>query len=127
MKIFDDHQNKYIIVLVVVGFFLIILGQITTLNISNLDVSLLLGNLGLYISVVVTLQYFFDSKSKRNLIDEVRFASISNSNISKSGISDVLINSKDVNYCDVLGHKSNIVIGFHYSTRIIDDYYLDDL
>ncbi len=81
-----------------------------------------LTDLGLYIAVVVVLQFYYDKHMKHELISEVAESALSNSNVATSGISDFVNNTKRINYETMLTHSEEITVGFLHSTRFIDDH-----
>lgn len=88
----------------------------------GIDWSSFLSNIGLYVAVVVALQWIYDEYTKRQLITEVTRSTLSSTNVVKSGIDDFTNNTTRISYQSMLDSSDKIVIGFHYDTRLVTDY-----
>ena len=88
----------------------------------GIDWNYFFSNLGLYIAVIVSLQWLYDLRTKRELLKEVTDAAISNVRVARSGIDDFVEVTRNINYEEMFLNSELVVIGFHHNPRIIDQY-----
>ena len=112
--------------IIIIGLVMVVFGsRAPALQIWGIDVSNFSTNLGLYIAVVVALQWTFDEKSRSMLLSEVTSITLSNVNVAQSGICNFTNNTKAIKYDDLLSTPGTLFIGFQYSPRIIDDHFIE--
>ena len=121
-----NHRTVLTLVIVVIGLILVIVGaKIPPLEWAGVQWSTFMTSLGLYLAAVMSLQWFFDHKSRQHLINEMTEVTIANVNIARSGLANFNPNTKKISYEEMLESKSPLVIGFQYSPRIIDDHIVE--
>jgi hypothetical protein len=81
----------------------------------------LLSHLGAFIAILVSLDWFFNEKIRRELIVDVADQVYGLSNIHKSGISTFEGNSKNVDYLEYFSSPDHLFIGLHYDPRLVFD------
>ena len=110
-------------ILIIGGLLLVLYGtNASKLQWLGLDWNYFFSNLGLYVAVVVALQWYYDQHTKRDLLMEVTEATISNVNVARSGIDDFVEMTRNIRYEQMLLNSEVVVIGFHHNPRIIDQY-----
>ena len=122
----SKHTSQTVsLVIVIIGLFLMLLGAISR-NLFwewlGIDWSYFFSNVGIYITVVVAIQWYYDERTKYQLILEVTQSSLSNSNVVKSGINDFRENTTRIDYRPILETSQEVMIGFLYDTRLISDH-----
>lgn len=118
------HRTVSTLFLVIFGMALVIIGaMVPPLQWRGVQLSVFMTNLGLYVTVVVSLQWFYEHKSRQLLSKEITEATISNMNIAGSGLANFIQNTKKISYSEMLDSKSPLVFGFHYSPNIIDSHF----
>lgn len=79
------------------------------------------SDLGLYVAVVVALQWYYDKRTKDEMVVSVVEAALSNSNVVRSGIENFTQDTKQIDYNSLLSHGEEVTIGFLHSSRLVDD------
>ena len=109
--------------LIIFGLLLILIGtNAPQLVWIGLDWNYFFSNFGLYIAVIVSLQWFYDVRTKDELLKKVTDAAISNVNVAQSGIDDFVEVTRDIQYEKMFLNSEFVIIGFHHNPRIIDLY-----
>ena len=125
MEMLKRSSSTVSLVIAVIGLVLMLVGahsrDLTWLWLG-IDWSSFFSNVGLYVAVVVALQWFYDEYTKRELITEVTRSALSSTNVVKSGIVDFADNTTRINYQELLDSSEEIVIGFLYDTRLVNDH-----
>ena len=80
-----------------------------------------LSNLGLYISVVASYQWYYDTKLKHTTIKGAVESAISHAEVVWSGIEKYKDDTKKINYRSIMLHSDEIIIGLLHSSRLVDD------
>ncbi|MDE0246112.1 MAG: hypothetical protein OXM59_12310 [Gammaproteobacteria bacterium] len=88
----------------------------------GIDWSYFFSNLGLYVAVIVALQWFYDQRTKQDLLMQVTEAAISNTNVARSGIDNFVSITREISYEKLFVDNEFVVIGFHHNPRIVDQY-----
>ncbi len=123
-----EHTNTHFLFerihlwLIIAGLVLIIIAQLFQYSLLKIDIDILVSNLGALLLVTGGLQWLFDSYVKNELFEEISSKTIQNVNISKSGIADIKISSRDVDYTNLILRSNEITIGINYSPRLLEDY-----
>ena len=121
-----DRSFIITLLIVILGMALVIFGaKAPPLVEWGIDWNTFSTNLGLYIAVVVSLQWTFDFVTRRNLLEEVTAATVANVNVARSGLADFVENTKSISYQSMLANESPLYIGFQYSPRLIDDHIVE--
>ena len=115
--------SRYItLYIIIIGLIFIVLGaKFPTLFWMGIDWGRFFSNLGLYIAVVVALQWYYDKRTKDELVLSVVNVALSNANVAGSGISNFYENTKDIDYESAIINSEELVIGFLHSSRFIED------
>ena len=79
------------------------------------------SDLGLYVAVVVALQWYYDKRTKDKLVVSVVEAALSNSSVVRSGIARFAQDTKEISYESLFSHDEEVTIGFLHSSRLVDD------
>lgn len=79
-----------------------------------------LSNVGAVLLVTAALQWFFDFRMREALISEIAEAAIGSERIARSGIADFIDNSTNVDYSEEIRRSDKLIIGLHYSSRILE-------
>ena len=110
------------LVIVIIGLIMLIAAEwFPSLVWKGIDWSNFLSNLGLYVAVVVALQWHYDKRTKHETIVSAVESALSNSNVVRSGIENCKRDTKEINYSSLLSHSEEITIGFLHSSRFVDD------
>ena len=123
-KLSSLKLTPFIFIVFIVGMIFLFFGAKVppTMLWIGINWSSFLTDLGLYIAVVVVLQFYYDMRMKHELITEVAESALSNSNVATSGISNFVNDTKKINYETMLTHSEEIIIGFVHSIRFVDDH-----
>ena len=117
------HTQKVSFCILSTGLFLMVLGYfIEDISIRKLDISSLLINLGAYISVIICLQFLYDSWVKEQYQKDIFEAILGAGNVKNSGIKNFIPDSTKFNYEDLIKNSKEIDIFVHTSSRLIKDY-----
>ena len=110
------------LVIVIIGLIMLIAAEwFPSLVWKGIDWSNFLSNFGLYVAVVVALQWHYDKRTKHETIVSAVESALSNSNVVRSGIENCKQDTKQINYSSLLSHSEEVTIGFLHSTRFVDD------
>ena len=88
---------------------------------NEIDWNHLIANVGLYVTVVVALQWYYDRRATYKTIVTVVETALSNSNVISSGIENCKQDTKKIDYSGQLSHPEEVIIGFLHSSRFVDD------
>ena len=67
------------------------------------------------------VHWIYDSHMKQEIFQDVTDYIVRAGNVSRSGISEYYDNTKDIDYTKAISNSSKLVIGLHYSPRLIED------
>lgn len=116
--------NIYLFI-IIVGLLLLLAGS----NIPNtrtflgVNIQSFLSSAGIYIAILGSFQWIYDQNTKQELLLQVTKTTISNLNVASSGISDYLEHTHKIDYSPMLSTSKEVIIGFQYNSRIIDNNY----
>ena len=88
---------------------------------NEIDWNIFITNFGLYVAVVVALQWHYDRRATHKTIVTVVETALSNSNVISSGIENCKQDTKQIDYSGLLAHAEEVTIGFIHSSRFVDD------
>ena len=109
-------------VIVIVGLAILVTAEwFPSLVWQGIDWSNFLSNLGLYVAVVLALQWHYDKWTKQETIVSAVESALSNSNVVRAGIENYNQDTKQINYNPLLSHSGEVIIGFLHSSRFVDD------
>ena len=110
------------LVIVIVGLLMLIAAEwFPALVWKGIDWSNFLSNFGLYVAVVVALQWHYDKRTRHETIVSAVETALSNSNVIGSGIENCKQDTKQIDYSGLLSHGEEVTIGFLHSSRFVDD------
>ena len=125
MAMLNRSSPTVSLIIAVIGLILMLVGaysQDLTWRWFGIDWSNFFSNVGLYVTVIVALQWYYDEHTKRQLITEVTRSALSSANIVRSGINDFTDNTTRIDYQSLLDSSEKIIIGFLYDTRLVNDH-----
>ncbi|MDE0364287.1 MAG: hypothetical protein OXP09_01795 [Gammaproteobacteria bacterium] len=76
-------------------------------------------------AVVVSAQWYYDNHTKRQLLIEVSKAAIAYTNVARSGISNFVEKTREIDYDELFSHSETIIIGFQHNPRVVDEYFTE--
>ena len=110
------------LIVIVIGLLVLLLGaKFPALTWAGISWGNFLSSLGLYVTVVVAFQWYYDKRTKDRLVVSVMEAALSTSSVVRSGIAKFQQDTKKIDYDTLLDHRDEIVIGFLHSSRLVDD------
>ena len=110
------------LIIVIVGLIMLLAAEkFPELSWIGIDWSRFLSNFGLYVAVVVALQWHYDKRTRRETIVSAVESALSNSNVVRAGIEDCVQDTKQIDYRSLLSHGEEVTIGFLHSSRFVDD------
>ena len=109
--------------IIVIGGLIMLLAaeKFPELSWIGIDWSRFLSNFGLYVAVVVALQWHYDKRTRHETIVSAVESALSNSNVVRSGIEHCVQDTKQIDYNSLLSHGEEVTIGFLHSSRFVDD------
>jgi hypothetical protein len=125
MSIAKQKIKNIQFILLIIGLVLIIIANLFELDLLKVEVDSALANLGVLLFLIGGIQWLYDISVRQQLYEEITSLTIKNVNVVTSGIVDVLIHSKDVNYSDLINQSTELCIGLNYSPRILEHYIND--
>lgn len=116
--------NYFPVVIFILGLLIIIASlSFESEPLSEVKLSNLLLNLGIYASFVVAFQFFYDKLAKDEMIKNVLITGLSRSNVVSSGIDDYVQDTIKIDYSSIFSSAEEVIIGFHHSGRIVKENY----
>jgi hypothetical protein len=94
---------------------------VPTLQFGHVNWNDLFGHLGAFIVILVSLDWFFNEKVRRELISEVVESAFGRSLFTETGIYGFLSDSKKIDYSSYFTSTEPITFGLHYDQRFIAD------
>lgn len=122
MSVINLKANNVFYLLIIFGLLLIIAANAFDYTIFKIDIDETVASLGALFLLIGGVQWLYDISIRKQLFEEITSLTIQNMNVIKSGIDNVISNSKDVNYSDSIRQSSSLTIGLNYSPRILEDY-----
>ena len=115
-------SDRIPLIIVIVGLIMLLIAEkFPSLTWIGIDWSNFLSNFGLYVAVVVALQWHYDKRTRNETIVSAVESALSNSNVVRSGIHNCMQDTKDIDYNPLLTHAEEVTIGFLHSSRFVDD------
>ena len=120
MKYTSSDRVPFIIV--IVGLVMLLVAEkFPSMIWIGIDWSNFLSNFGLYVAVVVALQWHYDKRTRHETIVSAVESALSNANVVRSGIENCTQDTKQIDYSSLLSHAEEVTIGFLHSSRFVDD------
>lgn len=91
-------------------------------NVLKVHLDDALANFGVILFVFGAIQWIFDTGVRKQLLEEITSLTVKNIHVATSGIEDVVQNSKDVDYSELISQSTLLTIGLNYTPRIFEDY-----
>ena len=120
MKYTASDRVPFIIVIVGLAMLLVAEKFPSTIWIG-IDWSNFLSNFGLYVAVVVALQWHYDKRTRQDTIVSAVESALSNSNVVRAGVENCTQDTKKIDYSALLSHGEEVTIGFLHNGRFVDD------
>ncbi|TGN17909.1 hypothetical protein [Leptospira idonii] len=117
-------RTLIMLVFALIGFAMYTMSLIIDQNtiLKNININQVLSNIGVFLIIVPTMQFFFDSIFQDLFFEKIFIGVLGSLKIKESGIISATNDSKEINSEDFL--KSEVlIIGFHYSTRFIETHH----
>ncbi|HEX3756490.1 MAG TPA: hypothetical protein VHV26_15575, partial [Rhizomicrobium sp.] len=121
--ILNSASSKRLSLLIRLGFLLaglaLMLGASLILpeRIGTLHLAEIITNLGAFFVATIAVQWAFDEKMRRELMNDVALYVLGNVNVVTSGICDFVQDTRDISYTDLILKSDRLIIGLHYSPR----------
>ncbi|MBD3617855.1 MAG: hypothetical protein HUJ28_00020 [Chromatiales bacterium] len=109
-------------ILIIIGLACILVANIFEKDVLKVDVDNALANIGVMLLVFGAIQWVFDVGVRKQLFEEITALTVKNIHVATSGIIDVVQNSRDVDYSDLITQSTLLTIGLNYTPRIFEDY-----
>lgn len=109
------------LLIIVIGLCFILTGNGFEYSILKIDVDSLLVNLGTLLLVIGTLQWIFDERMRKEIVQEISIATLGNDRIHRNGLRDCTDNSRKIDEDNLWKATTSLIIGVHYSNRFVED------
>ena len=109
-------------ILVTIGLACVLAANLFDYSVYKIDIDVTLANVGVLFCMMGGIQWLYDISVRQQLHEEITSLTISNINIVNSGIADIILRSKDVDYSYSIKSSKLLIIGMNYSPRILEDY-----
>jgi len=107
--------------LIILGLFLILIGNGFQSTFLKIQIDAVVANIGALFLFVGTVERIFDETARRELVYELLRSIRGDDRIHRNGLIDCVINSKDVSEPEEWSKAKILVVGIHYSSRFIED------
>lgn len=121
-RVSEILEGRASILLATVGLGLIVVGNVTEVQILKVKLGELLAEVGALLLIVGIMHWIYETTIRRQLIQEIMETVVGAGRISASGIADFTINSRLVDYNEAIEKSRSLTIGEHYSARLFEDY-----
>jgi len=127
MKFFKKHSSdrrKLVTMgIVCLGVFLLaVAAKFPSIQFIGLELSNIFTNVGTFFLVIMSMQWLFEEFTREDLVSDLSSRIIGNQNVASCGIVNFVSSTHEIPYTTVFGEPGTIIVGFQYSSRIIDDY-----
>jgi hypothetical protein len=109
------------LVIALVGLVAILCSVLIPEKIAGLPLQEITRELATFVIASLLVHWIYESHIKHEIFQDVTDYVIKRGNVSRSGIADYCENTKDIDYSDILNKSVSVIIGLHYSPRIIED------
>ena len=109
-------------ILVTIGLACVLAANLFDYSVYKIDIDVTLANVGVLFCMMGGIQWLYDISVRQQLHEEITSLTVSNINIVNSGIADIILRSKDVDYSYSIRSSKRLIIGMNYSPRILEDY-----
>jgi hypothetical protein len=120
VKHFEEHAQ---LILVTLGLLLFAAGSSAHLTVMKVSVDHLLAELGALLLIVGTLHFLFEMRLRREMLKEVAASVLGNQRLYDSGLSDCLMNSRQVDEREHWQRAETLTVGLQYSSRFFEDFH----
>ena len=108
--------------LVLFGLVLIVAANTFHFTILKVPLDRVVAEVGALILIVGVLHFFYEMRIRQEMLREVAASVLENQRIHNSGVSDCLVNSRDVNEAVHWEQAKNLTVGIQYSSRFFEDF-----
>ena len=115
-------SDRVPLILVIAGLIMLLVAEKFPSAIwIGIDWSNFLSNFGLYVAVVIALQWHYDKRTRQETIRSAVESAVSNTNVIRAGINNCKQDTKEIDYNSLLSHGEEVTIGFLHNGRFVDD------
>jgi hypothetical protein len=90
-------------------------------TVAGLPAREVMRELATFTIAALLVHWIYESHMRQELFHDVTDYIIKAGKVSRSGISDYYDDKKDIDYAEIIVKSSTLVIGLHYSPRLIED------
>ena len=109
--------------LVSFGLALIVAANAFHFTILKVPLDRVVAEVGALILIVGVLHFFYEMRIRQEMLREVAASFLENQRIHNSGVSDCLVNSREVNEAAHWRRAKNLTIGIQYSSKFFEDFH----
>jgi len=121
MKELKQSQHVIALIFLCVGLILIIVGQ-SDIEYWKIDFGRMLSNVGAFVAMVTVISWLHDNYTRSKMQSDL-FETISGSkSLYESGMAEFFVDSKDINFKEIIKDSKDIQIMFSYNSRFLVDY-----
>ena len=120
IKVLEENVR---LILVVVGLALIAAANTFHFTILKVPLDKVVAEVGALIMILGVLHFLFDIKMRQEMLREVVGSVLDNQRIHDSGVSDCLVNSRQVNEAVHWERAKNLTVGIQYSSKFFEDFH----
>jgi hypothetical protein len=104
-----------------VGVITILLSVEVPETLAGLPAREVMRELATFTLASLLVHWIYESHMKQEIFQDVTDYIVKAGNVSRSGIFDYYDDTKDIDYAQVISNSSTLIIGLHYSPRLIED------
>ena len=120
LKVLEENVR---LILVVVGLVLIAAANTFHFAILKVPLDRVVAEVGALILIVGVLHFFYEMRIRQEMLREVAASFFENQRIYNSGVSDCLVNSREVNEAAHWRRAQNLTVGIQYSPKFFEDFH----
>ena len=120
IKVLEENVR---LILVVVGLALIAAANTFHFTILKVPLDQVVAEVGALIMILGVLHFLFDIRMRQEMLREVVGSVLDNQRIHDSGVSDCLVNSRQVNEAVHWERAENLTVGIQYSSKFFEDFH----
>jgi hypothetical protein len=109
------------LIIAIVGLGSILLSSLLPEKLIGLPLQEITRELATFVLASLLVHWIYESHLKQEIFQDVADYVLGTGNVSRSGIVDYQENTKDIDYTTVFASPGGVIIGVHYSPRIIED------
>jgi len=107
--------------IVLVGLVTIVLSVEIPETIAGLPAREVLRELATFVIASLLVHWIYESYMKQEIFQDVTDYIVKTINVSRSGLFDYYDDTKNIDYSTIMSQSSTLIIGLHYSPRLIED------